>query len=296
MNPPSRRVLIPSDKRIKVQPDKHEIAIANKERSANTISKPCVDPPTSPSNADEKQHEIEVGGTREPPPREVLIDLSVDSVTDDVNGLPPECIDLVNEVSTDNKTIYTRHTDPFKPDRVAKILAEVNIGPDVTPAQHRETLDLVREFADCFALAISEVNTVPGAVHKLDIPENATFRTKIGQRSLNPPQKAYIHGKVKEMLAAGIIEPIHPRDVRAVAPTVLAKKTHDGPGLPMDELKHLLNDQCVEHGMASIPDLPPRPAPVATDDTTSGTKWRICQDFGEINKVTPIAPMPQGDI
>jgi hypothetical protein len=26
------------------------------------------------------------------------------------------------------------------------------------------------------------------------------------------------------------------------------------------------------------------------------TKWRICQDFGEINKVTKITPMPQGDI
>ena len=237
-----------------------------------------------------------MGGIREPPPREVLIDLSVNSVADDINNLPSECMDRVNEVSIDNGTIYTRHTNPFKPDRVAKILAEIKIGTDVTPAQHHETLDLIKEFADCFALAISEVNTVPGAVHKLDIPEDATFRTKIGQRSLNPPQKAYIHGKVKEMLAAGIIEPIHPRDVRAVAPTVLAKKTHDGLGLPMDELKHLLNDQCVEHGMPSIPDLPPRPAPVDTDDTASGTKWRICQDFGEINKVTQIAPMPQGDI
>ena len=157
-------------------------------------------------------------------------------------------------------------------------------------------MDVIKEFADCFALAISEVNTVPGAVHKLDIPEDATFRTKIGQRSLNPPQKAYIHSKVKEMLSAGIIEPIHPRDVRAVAPTVLAKKTHDGQGLSLDELKHLLNDQCIEHGIPGISDLPPRPSTVDSEDTVLSTKWRICQDFGEINKVTQIAPMPQGDI
>jgi len=25
-------------------------------------------------------------------------------------------------------------------------------------------------------------------------------------------------------------------------------------------------------------------------------KWRLCQDFGEINKVTAIAPVPQGDV
>lgn len=65
------------------------------------------------------------------------------------------------------------------------------------------------------------------------------FHPKIGQYALNVPQKA---SKVSEMLAAGIIELIHPRDVRAVMPTVLTKKTHDGQGLLLDELKHVIND------------------------------------------------------
>ena len=30
--------------------------------------------------------------------------------------------------------------------------------------------------------------------------------------------------------------------------------------------------------------------------STTPKKWHLCQDFGEINKVTPIAPVPQGDI
>jgi hypothetical protein len=89
---------------------------------------------------------------------------------------------------------------------------------------------LIREYADCFALSIKEVNAIPGAVHKLNIPEGATFRTKIPPRSYNPDQRAFINAKVNEMLEAGIIRPIHPSKVRFVAQTVLAQKTHDGQG------------------------------------------------------------------
>ena len=58
---------------------------------------------------------------------------------------------------------------------------------------------------DCFALSIMEVNAIPGAVHKLNIPEGATFCTKIPPRSYNPDQRAFIDTKVNEMLEAGII-------------------------------------------------------------------------------------------
>ena len=64
--------------------------------------------------------------------------------------------------------------------------------------------------------------------------------------------------KVDEMLAAGIIAPIHPWDVCNVAPTVLAQKAHEGNGLPLDELKHRINDECVRNGILSALDLPPR--------------------------------------
>ena len=153
--------------------------------------------------------------------------------------------------------VYTRHTDPFKPERVARITSEVTIGPDTTPDERREVENLIAEFADCFALAMSEVNTVPGAVHKLNIPPETKFRTRIGQRSLNPAQKEYLHTKVNEMVGAGVIAPIHPRDVRAVAPVVFSKKTHEGQGLPLDELKHCVNDQCIALGLPSAENLPP---------------------------------------
>ena len=153
--------------------------------------------------------------------------------------------------------VYTRHTDPFKPEHVARITSEVTIGPDTTPDERREVENLITEFTDCFALAMSEVNTVPGAVHKLNIPPETKFRTRIGQRSLNPAQKEYLHTKVDEMVGAGVIAPIHPRDVRAVAPVVFSKKTHEGQGLPLDELKHCVNDQCIALGLPSAENLPP---------------------------------------
>ena len=44
--------------------------------------------------------------------------------------------------------------------------------------------------------------------------------------------------------------------------------------------------------------LPPQsePNPTQTPKQNTHVKWRMCQDFGGINKVTEIAPVPQGDI
>jgi hypothetical protein len=146
---------------------------------------------------------------------------------------------------------------------------------------------------------MSEVNMVPEAVHKLNIPPETKFRTRIPQRSMNPAQKEYLHAKVNEMVEAGIIAPIHPRDVHAVAPVVFSKKTHDGQGLPLDELKHRVNDQCMELGLASAEDLPPRPTDRenTSNEPSMSQKWHLCQDLSEVNRATTeIAPMPQGDI
>lgn len=103
---------------------------------------------------------------------------------------------------------------------------------------------------------MSEVNTVLGVVHKLNIPPEMKFHMRIPQRSMNPAQKEYLHAKVDKIVKAGIITPIHPRDVCAVAPVVFSRKTHDGQGLPLNELKHHVNDQCMELGLASMENLP----------------------------------------
>jgi len=77
----------------------------------------------------------------------------------------------------------------------------------------------------------------------------------------------------------------------------LAQKAHENTGLSLDELKHKVNDECIKHSLPAAFDLPTCPAPTENAPTnTSPKKWCSCQDFGEINKVTQIAPVPQGDI
>lgn len=160
-----------------------------------------------------------------------------------------------------------------------------------------QTRGEVTWFADCFALSLSKVNLIAGAVHKLNVPEGATFRTKVPQHSLNPDQWAFMEAKVDKMLKAGVVCPVHPGEIKCVAPSVLAHKVHGNMGLSSDKLKHRVNDECVKHGLPAVFDPPPCPPPSKNASTPmSPKKWRLCQDFGEINKVTPIAPVPQGDI
>ena len=94
----------------------------------------------------------------------------------------------VNDPKTEPESALTRESDPYKPERVKRIMQEVTIGPDITDDQCRTVQVLLEEYADCFALSIKEVNAIPGAVHKLNIPENTTFRTKIPPRSYKKSQ------------------------------------------------------------------------------------------------------------
>jgi transposase InsO family protein len=98
------------------------------------------------------------------------------------------------------------------------------------------------------------------------------------------------------MQSAGIIEPCSPEEVKCVSATTLAQKAHLGKGLTLVELQHRVNDQCVTHGIEPKFNLPPRTTATPDDSSDDDPKWRICQNFSQINKVTKIAPMPQGDI
>jgi hypothetical protein len=287
-------------------PDTVSICGEDNERETlvNEIKKPRAveDEPGVNLTLDVKQRDNVAGGSSEmkPPPREVLHNTPCDSAepcTDKTTH--PVYVTSDNTQRLNLESILTRESNPHNPERVQRIKQEVTIGPDVTDAQRQTIHDTLQEYADCFALSIKEVNAIPGAIHKLNIPEGATFRTKIPPRSYNPDQRAFVDTKVNEMLEAGIIRPIHPSEVRFVAQTVLAQKTHEGQGLCIDELKHIVNGQCLEHGLPDEFDMPPRPEPTIVNqeiDRNTPIKWRMCQDFGGINKVTEVAPVPQGDI
>lgn len=101
------------------------------------------------------------------------------------------------------------------------------------------------------------------------------------------------------MLAAGIVERAPPELIKCAATTVIAQKAHEAGGLTWDELKQRVNDQYRTAGMRPAFELPPREVPRPTLDEPEERKpkkWRVCQNFAQLNKVTEVAPMPQGDI
>lgn len=187
-------------------------------------------------------------------------------------------------------------TEPRKPERVQELLRLITIGDDLSTEERGKVEELICSFADIFALSVSEVKVANNAVHRLDIPTDATFSMKVHQKPLTPPQRRYLHTSIDTMLEAGVIEACRPEDVKCISPTTLAQKTHQGKGLPLEELQHRVNEECIAHGMEPRFDLPPRTAPTPVDDTAEEPKWRICQNFAQINKITKVAPMPQGDI
>jgi hypothetical protein len=209
----------------------------------------------------------------------------------------PTLTEIETDALKENNNVFTRLTDPWKKERVEEILKQVKIGTDLTDEQHGQVLSFLAEWADIFALSVSEVKIVEGAVHRLDIPQGTTFSTKVHQKPLTTPQKRYLYESIDAMLDAGIIEQCTPDQVKCVSPTTLAHKTHTGSGLMLEELQHRVNDECISHGYEPSFSLPPRTAPTPDDESDKDEpKWRICQNFSQINKITKVAPMPQGDI
>jgi transposase InsO family protein len=207
-----------------------------------------------------------------------------------------ETLEIETEAFKKDADLYTRMTDPFKKERVQEILRLVTIGDDLSTEERQKVEELISSFADVFALSVGEVKVAEDAVHHLDISPDATFSKKVHQKPLTPPQRRHLYASIDTMLEAGVIEACNPEDVKCVSATTLAQKTHEGKGLVLEELQHRVNDECITQGFEPRFDLPPRTDPTPDDSDQAEPKWRICQNFSQINKVTKIAPMPQGDI
>ena len=126
------------------------------------------------------------GGSEKPPSRGVPTCLIDPNETTSANT-PCLVLPVADATETPPEdAIYTCQMEPFLPACVTKILELVQIGEDITNAQCQEVEHLIAEYADCFVLLLSEVNVVPGAVHKLNTPENSMFRTKYHSAPLTP--------------------------------------------------------------------------------------------------------------
>ncbi|KAF8234164.1 hypothetical protein L208DRAFT_1107210, partial [Tricholoma matsutake] len=115
-----------------------------------------------------------------------------------------------------DKEMFTQQTDPFKTtyQHVNAVLSELTIGNNPTQEQCVSIENLLHEFADCFALSMSEVTVVAGATHKLNVPNGTNFKTKVNQQPLSGPQKEYFNGILDKMLEASIIAPIDHNNVK----------------------------------------------------------------------------------
>ena len=196
--------------------------------------------------------------------------------------------------------ILTQRTAPFLLVRVDVVMEEIMVGNDLMAGERRRVEDVLREFADCFALSMSKVIPVDGAAHKLNIPEGSTFCTKVNQCPLSIPQCEFFNGVIDKMLGTGVIASISHRDVKSCGVTMLAKKVHKGGGLSIEELQHQVNEECIAVGFPSafenLPPCPDSPEKGLPLGEAPATKWWVCQDFADLNKVTQVPALPQGDI
>jgi len=216
-----------------------------------------------------------------------------------VNKLNASLKEIPTDFIANNEAVFTRLTQPHNPLRAAWIVKHVQYGKDLTPEELEQAKTLVMNYADIFACTLGEVLPVLGATHRLNIPEGTTFNLRAHQRPLMPLQTEFLHEKINEMLKAGIIEHTPPEAVKCCANTVLAKGAHEQEGMTLEELQRAVNKQCLQDGQPPAFILPEHEVPEEPKKTESAPKpqkWRICQNFNEVNRVTTITPMPQGDI
>lgn len=227
----------------------------------------------------------------------ILETYHVDSVDNGGTALG-EILDLSHPALPDN--IFTRLTThgPFYPPRVETIVNAVRYGAHLNEEQLQKSRELVAEFADVFALSIREVKPVDFIKFHLQIPQDATFSKRVHQRPLTKPQREYLFPVLDDMRRAGITRFIPSDEVKAVASTVLVQKAHSGTSLSLEDIRQIVDQQCIALGEPPSLNTNISLAPVISPEPVDPTKvkWRICQNFSDVNKVSDVATTPQGDI
>ena len=199
-----------------------------------------------------------------------------------------------------------RETDPFAEDRVNEILAKVSIGVDLTEDQRDRVRALVAEFADVFALSLSEVRPVDWFKHKLNIDPDVKLPQRTAQRPITGAQKDWFFGILDEMEESCVIQKVPGEFIKALNSTNLQPKDPGKIGATRTSILRKVNVECIKHG------LPPYWEEVRelgeTDEAMldaverdergveTKTKWRVCHAFTALNKATQIPAFPQGNL
>ena len=221
-------------------------------------------------------------------------------------------VDAIGDVTTDEFKINrgsntsARVTNAFDEARVQEILKAVEIGPDLTEDQREQVRSLVREYADVFALSLSEVLYVDWYKHKINIDPEQIFPTRINQRPITEGQKEWFHNILDDMEKSYVIQKVPGDFIKNLSSTNLAPKDAGKTGLTRTEVLRQVNLECTKNGLPpfweQIPDdeetSQGATLEAAEDDkpTTPKTKWRVCHAFNALNKATQVPPFPAGDL
>lgn len=198
-----------------------------------------------------------------------------------------------------------RKRDPFAEDRVREIVEKVQLGPDLTDEQRDRVRALITEFADIFALSLSEVWPVDWHKHHLNVDPSIGLPRKIGQRPLQENQKEWFFKQIDEMEAAHIVQRVPGEFIKCLNSTNLQPKEAGKIGATRAEILRKVNAECQRNGLPPFWEEVPE-GEVTEDalldvvdgqgDSTKKTKWRICHAFTALNKATQVPAFPQGDL
>ncbi|GLB45130.1 hypothetical protein LshimejAT787_2000350 [Lyophyllum shimeji] len=163
-----------------------------------------------------------------------------------------------------------RVKEPFAETRVDEILQKIDIGPDLTSEQRERVRDLICEYADVFALSLSEVFFVDWYKHKLNIKLDTKFPTRINQRPIMEAQKTWFNDILDEMEKAHVIQKVPGTFIKSLSSTNLAPKEAGKTELTRVEILRSVN--------ASVPPFPAGDLK-AKQEFAAGHRWASIIDF-----------------
>jgi transposase InsO family protein len=221
-------------------------------------------------------------------------------------------VNAIGEVTTEEFKINrgtntsARVMDAFAEPRVQQIIDAVDIGPDLSNEERERVRSLIREYADVFALSLSEVLYVDWYKHKLNIDPDQTFPTRINQRPITEGQKEWFHNILDDMEKSHVIQKVPGDFIKSLSSTNLAPKEAGKSGMTRTEVLRQVNLECKKNGLPpfweQVPDSEETGQEAILEavendrPNTPKTKWRVCHAFNALNKATQVPPFPAGDL
>lgn len=190
-----------------------------------------------------------------------------------------------------------RLTNPFTEEHVEEILQKIAIGPDLTTEQRNEVKALICDYADIFALSLSEVKVINWYKHHLNVDPTVKLPKKTAQRPVTEAQKDWFHSILDEMENAHVIQRVPGDFIKALSSTNLQPKEAGKVGAMRTEVLRKVNAECIKNGLPPFWEEVREPgesneAMLEAVENQGGTeiktKWRLCHAFTALNRATQV--------